>query len=202
MKKSDALVFVVDDDPSVRNGLARLLKAANVNVESFSSAGEFLKRAPHPGPCCLVLDIKMPGFTGLDLQEQLSKGKIAIPIIFLTGHGDVPTAVKAMKMGAYDFLTKPVGDHELLEAIGNAHKIDATAKRKRAADQTVRERIKSLTPREFEVLQFVVAGMLNKQIAFDLGISEKTVKVHRSRVMQKMEVDSLAELVRITERIQ
>lgn len=201
MIPKETLVCVVDDDDSVRKGLARLLKSADHNVETFASAREFLERAPHPGPCCLVLDIRMPGLSGLDLQEELSKANLKLPIIFLTGHGNIPMSVKAMKKGAVDFLTKPVNDGDLLEAIEGALVKDERSKLVQAGVNALNERAARLTPRELDVFKLVVTGMLNKQIAGELGISEKTVKVHRGRVMQKMEADSLAQLVRIAERI-
>ena len=191
------LVFVVDDDASVRKGLARLIKTAGYEAEGFASVGEFLARRPYDGPCCLVLDVRMPGLTGLDLQEALRAAGQRLSIVFITGYRDVPVSVKAMKGGAVDFLTKPVDEGVLLGAIRQA--VDRTqADRRRLARETeVQNRIKTLTPREAAVFALVVTGMLNKQIGSELGIGEKTVKVHRARVMEKMRAGSLAELVRL-----
>ena len=193
------LVFIVDDDPSVRKSLARLLRGAGYEVEAFASAGEFLARPHHDAPCCLVLDVQMPGLTGLELQETLATADQRLSIVFITGYQDIRASVRAMKGGAVDFLTKPVDKQELLGAIeravtkaGQTHREDA-----RIAD--IRGRIKTLTPREAEVFSLVVTGMLNKQIASDLGVSEKMVKVHRGRVMEKMRAGSLAELVRLAD---
>jgi FixJ family two-component response regulator len=196
-------VFLIDDDPSVRRALARLIKSAGYQVQTFTSAREFLDGIPDVGrPACLVLDVRMPGLSGMDLQHELQLTNLILPIIFITGHGDIPMTVKAMKAGAVDFLPKPVRDTDLLRAIEQAL---ARAVHDRAQlDETkdIRSRIEKLTPREREVMSLVVKGWLNKQMAFELGIVEKTIKVHRARVMQKMEVDSVAELVRLTERAQ
>ena len=191
------LVFVVDDDASVRKSLARLIKTAGYEAEVFASVAEFLARRPYDGPCCLVLDVRMPGLTGLDLQEALRAAGQRLSIVFITGYRDVPVSVKAMKGGAVDFLTKPVDEGVLLGAIRQA--VDRTqADRRRLARETeVQNRIKTLTPREAAVFALVVTGMLNKQIGSELGIGEKTVKVHRARVMEKMRAGSLAELVRL-----
>ena len=194
-------VFVVDDDASVRKALTRLIKSAGYHVDTFASAREFLDRVKADEKAgCLVLDVRMPGVSGMDLQRELQNANASLPIVFMTGHGDIPMSVKAMKAGAVDFLPKPVKDKELLRAIEQAR---ARALQERAARnelQTIRERLVSLTAREREVLEHVVSGQLNKQIAFDLGTVEKTIKVHRARVMDKMGVQSLAELVRIAER--
>ena len=195
------MVFIVDDDPSVRKSLARLLRGAGYEVEAFASAGEFLARPHHDAPCCLVLDVRMPGLTGLELQEALAVAGYAMPIIFVTGHGDVPTSVRAMKAGAVDFLTKPFNDTDLLDAVQDALKRDRAARRERAEVEVVRARLTKLTPREREVLPLLVTGMLNKQIGYDLGITERTVKVHRARVLEKMQAGSVAELVRLAERV-
>jgi len=197
-----ATVFLVDDDPSVRRALTRLIRSAGYHVQAFASAGEFLDywRRPEHGTGCLVLDVRMPGMSGLDLQHGLQAANIPLPIVFVTGHGDIPMSVKAMKEGAVDFLPKPVKDEELLRAIEQAL---ARADRELAQHTEVmhvRRRLATLTPRERQVMELVVAGMLNKQIAYELGTVEKTIKVHRARVMQKMEVKSLAELVRIAEK--
>jgi FixJ family two-component response regulator len=194
-------VFLIDDDPSVRRALARLIKSAGYQVQTFTSAREFLDGIPDvERPACLVLDVRMPGLSGMDLQHELQLTNLILPIIFITGHGDIPMTVKAMKAGAVDFLPKPVRDTDLLRAIEQAL---ARAVHDRAQlDETkdIRSRIEKLTPREREVMSLVVKGWLNKQMAFELGIVEKTIKVHRARVMQKMEVDSVAELVRLAER--
>jgi FixJ family two-component response regulator len=194
-----ALVSVVDDDPSVRRSLARLVKGAGYRVEAYASAHEFLARPPEEGPACLLLDVRMPGLTGLDLQETLAIAAHSTSIIFITGYRDVRASVKAMKAGAVDFLTKPVDDEELLGAIERAVARAGAARLEEDRVTEIRERIKTLTPREAEVFALVVTGMLNKQIAFDLGVSEKMVKVHRGRVMEKMRARSLAELVRLAD---
>lgn len=194
------MVFVVDDDPSVRKSLTRLIKSAGYAVEAFASAHEFLARERHPGPCCLVLDVRMPGLTGLDLQEALASAKRRMSIVFVTGHVDVPGSVRAMKHGAVDLLTKPVDAPDLLAAVQRALAKDLQDRAAEARLASIQECIKTLTPRETAVFALVVTGMLNKQIAFDLGISEKTVKVHRARVMEKMRAGSLAELVRLADR--
>lgn len=197
----NSVVFVVDDDPSMRTGLHRLILSAGYTVETFESAGDFLKRHPHLGPACLVLDIKMPGISGLELQEKLMSDEKDIPIIFITGHGDIPMTVKALKKGAVNFLCKPVDDEDLLAAIYEALHKDSIACKDREIKEQIQVRLATLTPREYEILTYVITGMLNKQIAQALNISEKTVKVHRARVMDKMGVDSVAELVRLTEKM-
>ena len=193
------LVFLVDDDASVRKSLARLVKTAGYEAELFASVRDFLARAPYDGPCCLVLDVRMPGLTGLDLQEALRVAGQRLSIVFITGHRDVPVSVKAMKAGAVDFLTKPVDAETLLEAIRQAVARTLTDRRRQARVTEIRGRIASLTPREAAVFALVVTGMLNKQIGSQLGIAEKTVKVHRARVMEKMRAGSLAELVRLAD---
>jgi len=197
--RAPALVSVVDDDPSVRRSLARLVKGAGYRVEAFASAQEFLARPPDEGPACLLLDVRMPGLTGLDLQETLAIATHWTSIIFITGYRDVRASVKAMKAGAVDFLTKPIDDQELLGAIERAVARASAARREEDRITEIRDRIKTLTPREAEVFALVVTGMLNKQIAFDLGVSEKMVKVHRGRVMEKMRAGSIAELVRLAD---
>jgi FixJ family two-component response regulator len=195
------VVFVVDDDPSVRKSLTRLLASAGYAVEAFASAREFLARERYAAPCCLVLDVRMPGFTGLDLQEALAGAGHRMSIVFITGHGEVPMSVKAMKGGAVDFLTKPVDDKDLLEAIQRAVAKDVQDLGAEARVREIQERVKMLTRRETEVFALVVTGLLNKQIAWALGIGEKTVKVHRARVMEKMRAGSVAELVRLADRV-
>ena len=191
------IVFVVDDDASVRTSLARLVKAAGYEAEAFASVGDFLARAPHEGPGCLLLDVRMPGRTGLDLQEALRAAERRLSIIFISGYGDVRASVEAMKGGAVDFLTKPLDAEVLLSAIRQAvaRTLEEQAEQSRVA--AVRSCITTLTAREAEVFALVVTGMLNKQIGSDLGIAEKTVKVHRARVMEKMRASSLAQLVRL-----
>jgi FixJ family two-component response regulator len=194
-----AVVFVVDDDASVRKSLARLVSDAGYTVETFASAREFLARPPSAGPSCVVLDVRMPGLTGLDLQHTLASAAHEIPIIFITGHGDISMSVKAMKAGAVDFLTKPFAGKDLLEAIQRAVTKDRQDIRAEARTDEIRERVHLLTPRESQVFALVVTGMLNKQIAAELGVGEKTVKVHRARVMEKMRAGSVAELVRLAD---
>jgi FixJ family two-component response regulator len=194
------MVFVVDDDPSVRKSLTRLVAAAGYAVEAFPSAREFLARPLSEGPCCLVLDVRMPGLTGLALQEALAAAGHRLSIVFITGYGDVPTTVKAMKGGAVDFLTKPVNDRALLGAIERALSRARQLRREQVIITDVQDRIRTLTPRETEVFALVVTGLLNKQIAAQLGVGEKMVKVHRGRVMQKMRAGSLAELVRLADQ--
>ena len=191
------VVFVVDDDASVRRSLARLVKTAGYEAEAFASVSEFLARAPFEGPGCLLLDVRMPGRTGLDLQETLRAAERRLSIVFITGHGDVGSSVTAMKGGAVDFLTKPLDEEALLTAIRQAvgRTIDEQAEQGRVI--AVRNCVATLTPREAEVFALVVTGMLNKQIGGRLGIAEKTVKVHRARVMEKMQAGSLAQLVRL-----
>ena len=195
-------VFLVDDDSSVRRALARLIGVAGYEVKAFSSAREFIDSKPETaGISCLVLDVRMPGLNGLDLQEALRAGNVSIPIVFITGHGDVPTSVKAMKAGAVDFLQKPVKDKDLLGAIEQSLARAARDRTERAEIDEIRARVESLSPRELEVMTLVVTGILNKQIAFKLGTVEKTIKVHRGRVMDKMRVKSVAELVRVCEKV-
>jgi FixJ family two-component response regulator len=201
MTAGNPIVFVVDDDPSIRKSLDRLIKSAGFAVETFATAHEFLERHCHEGPSCLVLDVKLPGLNGLELQEKLLSREHAMPIVFITGHGDIPMSVKAMKKGAIDFLTKPFDDKDLLDAVQQALQRESNARAARDERKDIQRRLESLTPREYEILAHVITGMLNKQIAFALDISEKTVKVHRGRVMEKMGVDSLAELVRLTEKV-
>ena len=195
------LVFVVDDSPSVRKSLDRLLGSAGYAVETFASAGEFLARAPSDGPCCLVLDVRMPGLTGIEMQEALVAAGSQVSIIFITGHVDVRTSVKAMRAGAVDLLTKPIDQDELLAAIARAVTQDTARRSEAARIAEIRQRLTTLTARETQVFVLVVTGMLNKQIAGELGIGEKTIKVHRGRVMDKMRAGSIAELVRLADAL-
>jgi FixJ family two-component response regulator len=195
-------VFLVDDDASVRRALARLIKSAGYHVQTFASAREFLDGGSlNEGPGCLVLDVRLPGLSGIDLQRELQRTRLILPVIFITGHGDIPMSVNAMKAGAVDFLQKPVRDADLLRAIEQAlaRAVREHAELKETKD--LQSRVEKLTTREREVMNLVVRGWLNKQIAFELGTAEKTIKVHRARVMEKMQVDSLAELVRLAEKI-
>jgi FixJ family two-component response regulator len=190
----------VDDDPSVRKGLARLVTSAGYRVEVFASARDFLTRPEREDPSCLLIDVRMPGLTGLELQDALAVAGRRMSIVFVSGHGDVAGSVKAMKGGAVDFLTKPVDAHELLSAIERAVAQAFRTQREQAGAMDVQARLKTLTAREAQVFALVVTGMLNKQIAAELGIVQKTVKVHRARVMEKMRAGSLAELVRLADR--
>ena len=193
------MVFVVDDDASVRKSLSRVISEAGYRVQTYASPREFLTRVPEPGPSCLVLDVRMPGVSGFELQQTLTSAVHEIPIIFITGHGDIPMSVKAMKAGAVDFLTKPFSGKELLDAIQRAVAKDTRGLSTEAREDELRARVKRLTPRESQVFALVVTGMLNKQIAAELGVGEKTVKVHRARVMEKMRAGSVAELVRLAD---
>ncbi|MFC1764441.1 response regulator transcription factor [Planctomycetota bacterium] len=194
-------VFIVDDDPSVRKGLTRLLGSHGLDVEVFPCACEFLKvQSERPWPSCILLDVKMPHMDGLELQQELDKRGFCMPIVFLTGHGDIPTSVQAIKGGAIDFLTKPVDEQDLLEAIRAALAEDEEQHTQQNEKEQVLACVRELTAREHEVLKHVIAGRLNKQIAQRLGIAEKTVKVHRGRVMEKMAADSVADLVRLAEK--
>jgi FixJ family two-component response regulator len=198
---AEALVFVVDDDAPLRESLKNLLRSVGLRVEAFASAQEFL-HSPRPDvPGCLVLDVRLPGLSGLDLQKQMAQGDRDMPIIFITGHGDIPMTVQAMKAGAVEFLTKPFRDQALLDAVQHALARDRQAHEQRAQSDALRRRYSALTPREREVMALVVAGLLNKQIAGELGTSEAAVKVHRQHVMAKMAAGSLATLVRMADRL-
>jgi len=197
----EPVVFVVDDDASMRDALSNLFRSVGLRVEVFGSAHEFLQSTLPNVASCLILDIRLPRLSGLDFQAELAKADIRIPIIFMTGHGDIPMTVQAMKAGAVEFLTKPFRDQELLDAIQQALALDRRARARRAKLEELRSRYRSLTPREREVIARVVAGLLNKQIAGELGTSEAAVKVHRQHVMEKMGAGSLADLVRIAAKL-
>ena len=197
----DKLVFVVDDDGPLRESLTDLIHSVGLRVEAFASAQEFLRRKRPDAPSCLVLDVRLNGLSGLDLQKRLVEGDVDIPIIFITGHGDIPMAVQAMKAGAVEFLRKPFRDQDLLDAVQQALERDRKGREQRAEIAELRSRFDSLTPREREVMALVAAGLLNKQVAGELGTSEPSVKVHRQHVMEKIGADSLAELVRMADKI-
>jgi FixJ family two-component response regulator len=202
MIATNSLVFLIDDDASIRKGVSRLLQSAGYQNETFASASDFLAREQHSGPVCLIVDVRMPGLNGMDLQTALIQRRREEQLVFITGHGDIPMCAQAMKAGAVDFLPKPFRDNELLQCVERALARSAEQRQHGTERAAARRRLDSLTPREFEVMQLVIAGMLNKQVAGELGIKEKTIKVHRGRVMKKLGVVSVAELVRLVEKAQ
>jgi len=201
MTEQPPIVFVVDPDLAIRDALKTLIRSVDLSVEFFSSPTEFLQRRRPDAPSCMVLDVRLPGKSGLDFQRELAEANIAIPLIFVTSHGDIPMSVRAMKAGAVEFLTKPFRDQDLLDAIQIALERDRDQRQRQAETAVLRERLESLTPRERAVLPRVVSGLLNKQIAAEIGTTEATVKVHRSQLMRKMGADSLPDLVRMAEKI-
>jgi FixJ family two-component response regulator len=201
MIEGEPTVFVVDDDPSVRRSIERLIQSIGLEVQTFQSAREFLQRARPEGPACLVLDVRLPGLSGLDLQRELTNRGIQLPIIFITAHGDIPMTVRAMKGGAVEFLTKPFRTHHLLDAIRAAIERDRDTLKQRSEVAQLRNRYDLLTPREREVLAFLVVGLLNKQIAGELVTTERTIKFHRAHIMQKMRAESIADLVRMAQKL-
>jgi RNA polymerase sigma factor (sigma-70 family) len=201
MTETKPTIFIVDDDPSVRESTKLMLESVGFNVKTFLSAQDFLKAKAGEGLGCLILDVRMPGISGLELQEKLISAKTALPVIFITGHGTVPMSVRAMKAGAVDFLQKPFEEQDLLDAIHRAIARQKEKKSKQEEADKLQQRLKALTPREYEVFSLLVTGMANKEIAYDLGTSERTVKAHRARIMEKMNARSLADLVRFSEKL-
>jgi len=201
MGEAESIVFIIDDDPLYRRSSERLVRSIGFSVQSFESARDFLSSRRPNAPSCLILDVRLPGLSGLDLQRELAEAGVHIPIIFVTGHGDIPMSVQAMKAGAVEFLTKPFRDQALLDAIRQAIGHDQVARQQHARSADLRRRYESLKPREREVFRCVVSGMLNKQIAGEVGATERTVKFHRGNIMRKMQVKSLAELVRMAEAL-
>ena len=195
------VVFVVDDDASMRDAISRLLNAVGLTVQTFASAREFLNRRLPDVPGCVVLDVRLPGLSGLDLQREMVERGIHIPVVFITGHGDIPMSVQAMKAGAVEFLTKPFREQDLLDAVRSGIQLDRKEREERAELAELRDCVRQLTQREQEVMSLVVSGLLNKQIALQLGTSEKTIKIHRSQVMRKMRANSLADLVRMSQKL-
>ncbi len=201
MSHTNPVIFVIDDEASVRKALGRVLRNAGYEVETCASAQEFLERTPYDGPGCIILDFQMPGLTGIELQAKLTEAHCYLPVIFLSGHSDIPISVKAMKAGAVDFLTKPFKNPHLLEAVRVSLRKDADGRGVRQEAQSIQQRYGTLTDREKKVLRWVIGGHLNKQIAAELGITEATIKAHRARVMEKMHANSVADLVRMVEKI-
>jgi FixJ family two-component response regulator len=201
MGETESIVFIIDDDPLYRASAERLVRSVGFSVQGFESARDFLSSRRPTVPSCLVLDVRLPGLSGLDLQRELADAGVHIPIIFVTGHGDIPMSVQAMKAGAVEFLTKPFRDQDLLDAIRHAIARDRIARRQHARNVDLRKRYELLSPREREVFKCVISGMLNKQIADELGTTERTIKFHRGHIMQKMQGNSLADLVRMAEAL-
>jgi FixJ family two-component response regulator len=200
MTSPTPFVFVIDDDESVRKGLKRLLRSSNYESEVFKSASDFLARPPHPGPACIIVDVQMPGINGIDLQQALIQRRREEQLVFITGYGNIPMCARVMKAGAVDFLPKPFKSRELLKCIENALHRSVEQRRRAAERNEARRLLDLLTPREFEVMQLVITGMLNKQVGGELGVAEKTVKVHRGRLLQKLGVTSIAELVQLVQK--